>query len=66
MKQFRTAWTTEPNCSLHASCYWFDTEASPMMSKGGAGNRSNTVMIETPTRTADPSRLWISRPLIEF
>jgi len=51
MKQFRTVWTTEPNCSLHASCYWFDAEASPMMSKGGLGNQSNTVMIETPTRS---------------
>ena len=49
MKQFRTVWTTEPNCSLHASCYWFDTESSPMMSKGGSGNQSNTVMFETPT-----------------
>src|SRR5665213_3603317 len=51
MKQFRTVWTTEPNCSLHASCYWFDTEASPMMSKGGLGNQSNMDMIETPTRS---------------
>ena len=51
MNQFRSAWTTEPNCSLHASCYWFDTEASPMMSKCGVGNRSNTLLIETPTRS---------------
>ena len=50
MKQFRTVWTTEPNCFLHASCYWFDTEALPMMSKGGLGNQSNTVMIETSAR----------------
>ena len=50
MKQFRTVSTTEPNCTLHASCYWFDTETSPMMSKGGLGNQNNTVMVGPPAR----------------
>src|SRR5664280_1636700 len=51
MRQFRTVWTTEPNCSLHASHYWFDTEASPTMSTGGLGNQCHSVMIEAPTQS---------------
>ena len=51
MRQIRTDWTTEPNCSLPTSHYWFDAEASPVLSQGSLGNQSTAIVTGTPARS---------------
>jgi protein-S-isoprenylcysteine O-methyltransferase Ste14 len=64
MQQVRTVGTTEPNNLSSSSSYVFDPESSPMTSKDGPRNQSNTVLIGTSTRGIASSEMSTTRRVL--